>query len=78
MCGNIYDIMRIYVQKMDKIGSLSLQDELIEIHKEFKKTILSVTHDIQETIKIGTISILLNNRKFNKWEAKKTLYLSNW
>jgi osmoprotectant transport system ATP-binding protein len=38
---------------IDPINRLTLQDTLLEIHEIIRKTILFVTHDINEAIKIG-------------------------
>ena len=38
-----------------------LQDDLIELQTKIKKTIVFVTHDIQEAMKLGDRICLLNN-----------------
>ena len=44
---------------IDPINRLTLQDALLEIQEEIKKTIIFVTHDINEAIKLGdTIAIM--------------------
>ena len=58
---------------VDEIARTSLQDELIEIHRKLKKTILFVTHDIQEAIKLGTTIVLLNNGKVEQVGTKEAL-----
>ncbi len=45
---------------VDEISRVSLQNEITAIHKKVKKTILFVTHDIEEALKLGTKIILLN------------------
>jgi osmoprotectant transport system ATP-binding protein len=58
---------------VDEIARTALQDELVEIHRKLKKTILFVTHDIQEAIKLGTTIILLNNGKIEQAGTKEDL-----
>lgn len=58
---------------VDEIARTALQDQLIEIHRKLKKTILFVTHDIQEAIKLGTTIILLNNGKIEQVGTKEDL-----
>ncbi len=45
---------------VDEIARTTLQDEIIKIHKKLKKTILFVTHDIQEALKLGGMIVLMN------------------
>ena len=51
---------------VDEIARRHLQDELKIIHNKMKKTILFVTHDIEEALKLGTKIILLNNGKIEQ------------
>ena len=46
---------------LDPISREKLQDDLIELQRKIKKTIVFVTHDIQEAIKLGDRICLLNN-----------------
>jgi len=46
---------------VDEITRRILQDEIIRLHKTLKKTILFVTHDIEEALKLGSKIILMNN-----------------
>lgn len=46
---------------IDEITRKNLQDELKSIHDHLKKTIIFVTHDIQEALKLGTRIILLKD-----------------
>ncbi len=46
---------------IDEITRKNLQDELKNIHNHLKKTIIFVTHDIQEALKLGTRIILLRD-----------------
>ena len=45
---------------LDPISRERLQDDLIELQKKIKKTIVFVTHDIQEALKMGDRICLLN------------------
>jgi osmoprotectant transport system ATP-binding protein len=45
---------------VDEISRTKLQDEILNIHSKLKKTILFVTHDIQEAIKLGSKIVLMN------------------
>ncbi len=38
---------------LDPISREKLQDDLIELQTKIKKTIIFVTHDIQEAMKLG-------------------------
>ncbi|MEX1307803.1 MAG: ATP-binding cassette domain-containing protein, partial [Eubacteriales bacterium] len=58
---------------VDEIARTILQDELIKIHGELKKTILFVTHDIEEALKLGTKIILLNNAKIEQIGTREEL-----
>jgi osmoprotectant transport system ATP-binding protein len=58
---------------VDEIARTALQDELIAIHRKLKKTILFVTHDIQEAFKLGTRIVLINNGKIVQCGTKEDL-----
>jgi len=58
---------------VDEIARTTLQDEIIKIHKKLKKTILFVTHDIQEALKLGTKIILMNDGKIIQIGSKEDL-----
>ncbi|RIM13488.1 ABC transporter ATP-binding protein, partial [Staphylococcus cohnii] len=45
---------------LDPISREKLQDDLIELQQKIKKTIIFVTHDIQEAMKLGDRICLLN------------------
>lgn len=45
---------------LDPISRVKLQDELITIQKQIKKTVVFVTHDIQEALKLADRICLLN------------------
>ena len=46
---------------VDEITRKSLQEEILKIHKEFNMTIVFVTHDIKEALKLGTKVIVMDN-----------------
>ena len=48
---------------VDPIARTNLQDELLRLQKELKKTIVFVTHDINEAIKMGDNIAILNAGK---------------
>jgi len=58
---------------VDEIARRSLQDELKEIHKKVRKTIIFVTHDINEALKLGTSIILMNKGKIEQIGNKEDL-----
>jgi len=51
---------------VDDITRHKLQDEILEIQHKLGKTIVFVTHDIEEAIKLGTKIIILNNGKIEQ------------
>ncbi|MBC2857165.1 ABC transporter ATP-binding protein [Cetobacterium sp. 2A] len=46
---------------VDDITRRGLQDELLKLHKELGKTIIFVTHDIEEAFKMGDRTVLMND-----------------
>ena len=46
---------------LDPISREKLQDDLLELQTKIKKTIIFVTHDIQEAMKLGDRICLLND-----------------
>lgn len=48
---------------LDPITRESLQDEIMSLHKKLKKTIVFVTHDMDEAIKIADVIILMKDGK---------------
>lgn len=51
---------------VDEIARTKLQDEILDIHSKLKKTILFVTHDIQEAIKLGSKIVLMNQGEISQ------------
>jgi len=58
---------------VDEIARSLLQDELKELQKKLNKTILFVTHDIQEALKLGTKIVLLNKGTIEQVGSKEDL-----
>jgi osmoprotectant transport system ATP-binding protein len=48
---------------LDPISREKLQDDLIELQQKIKKTIVFVTHDIEEAMKLGDRICLMNEGK---------------
>ncbi len=46
---------------VDEINRRTLQDEILKLQKELNKTIIFVTHDIEEAFKLGDKIILIDN-----------------
>ena len=46
---------------VDEITRKTLQDEIVKLHKSLKKTIVFVTHDIDEAFKLGSRIVLFDN-----------------
>lgn len=51
---------------LDPISRDSLQNELLSIHEKLKKTIIFVTHDIQEAIKLADRIVLMRDGKIEQ------------
>lgn len=58
---------------VDEKTRSQLQDELLKIHKELNKTIIFVTHDIHEAIKLGSRIVLLNEGRIIQDGTKEDL-----
>ncbi|MBY0756376.1 ABC transporter ATP-binding protein [Clostridium sardiniense] len=59
---------------VDEITRKQLQDEIIRIHKELGVTIIFITHDIKEALKLGTRVLVMDKGEivqFNKPEVIK-------
>lgn len=54
---------------IDAITRSSLQDELLAIQKKMRKTILFVTHDIEEALKLGDKIIVMNEGKVQQFDT---------
>lgn len=58
---------------VDEIARTALQDELLELQQKLQKTILFVTHDIQEALKLGSKIVLLNKGNIEQVGTKEEL-----
>jgi osmoprotectant transport system ATP-binding protein len=54
---------------IDAINRAALQDELLAIHRESKKTYLFVTHDIAEAFKLGTRVLIMHDGKVMQYDT---------
>ncbi len=54
---------------LDALTRSNLQDELLRIHKAEKKTILFVSHDIGEAIKLGDKIIVMDKGKILQYDT---------
>lgn len=61
---------------VDEIARTNLQDELKRIHRRLKKTILFVTHDISEAIKLSDRIVLMNEGGIEQVGRKEDLIFS--
>ena len=58
---------------VDEITRSSLQDEIARIHKETGITILFVTHDINEALKLGTKVLVMDQGELHQYAAPEEL-----
>ncbi|MDD2371514.1 MAG: ABC transporter ATP-binding protein [Firmicutes bacterium] len=61
---------------VDEVTRRTLQEEISNIHKKLGKTIIFVTHDIEEAIKLGSRIVLLNKGRIDRDKQKKDFVLS--
>jgi len=61
---------------VDPITRSRLQDEFLGIQKKIKKTVIFVTHDINEAIKMGDRIVLLNKGEIAQMGTPKELLSS--
>jgi osmoprotectant transport system ATP-binding protein len=58
---------------VDEIVRQTLQDEMLNLYKSLNKTIVFVTHDIEEAFKLSTRIVLFNNGKIQQDGTKEEL-----
>lgn len=58
---------------VDEITRVQLQDEILQIHQEKKLTILFVTHDISEAMKLGTQVLVLDKGRVEQYAPPSQL-----
>jgi osmoprotectant transport system ATP-binding protein len=54
---------------IDAINRSTLQDELLAIHRESRKTYLFVTHDIAEAFKLGTRVLIMHDGNIMQYDT---------
>lgn len=58
---------------VDEITRGQLQEEIIRIHKQTGITIIFVTHDISEAIKLGTKILVMNDGKIEQYATPREI-----
>ncbi len=58
---------------VDEISRRGLQEEIVALHKKLKKTILFVTHDIEEAFRLGSWMILFKDGKIEQQGRREEL-----
>ncbi|EKY28410.1 hypothetical protein HMPREF0216_00761 [Clostridium celatum DSM 1785] len=54
---------------VDEITRKMLQEEIIKIHKELGVTIIFVTHDIREALKLGTKVLVMDKGQIIQYDS---------
>lgn len=58
---------------IDEITRKVMQEELLRLHEKLKKTIVFVTHDIEEAIKLGTKILLMKDGEIEQIGTKEEM-----
>lgn len=58
---------------IDAITRLNLQDELLRLQRKLKKTVIFVTHDIQEALKLGDKVIVMHDGQVQQYDTPSGL-----
>ncbi|MBU3112495.1 ABC transporter ATP-binding protein [Clostridium lacusfryxellense] len=58
---------------LDAITRLNLQDEILKIQKELNKTILFVTHDVNEAFKLGDKVIIMDKGAVQQFDTPRNI-----
>ncbi|MEG2288464.1 MAG: ABC transporter ATP-binding protein [Clostridium sp.] len=58
---------------LDPITRIQLQDELVNLHSQFKKTIVFVTHDMDEAIKIADKICIMNEGEILQYDTPENI-----
>ena len=58
---------------VDEITRASLQDEIARIYQETKITVLFVTHDINEALRLGTKVLVMNQGEIQQFALPETI-----
>lgn len=62
---------------VDQINRAVLQDEIIRIYQTLNKTIVFVTHDIEEAIKLGTKIVVINHGEIMEMGTRNDIVFHN-
>jgi osmoprotectant transport system ATP-binding protein len=54
---------------IDAITRTSLQDEILRLQRQLKKTILFVSHDVEEALRLGDRILILNNGQVVQYDT---------
>lgn len=58
---------------LDPITRVDLQDELVELQSKFKKTIIFVTHDMDEAIRIADMICIMKDGKVMQYDTPENI-----
>ena len=61
---------------IDAINRVKLQNELIKIHEQSKKTFIFVTHDINEAFKLGTKVLIMDQGKIVQYDTPEAIQIN--
>lgn len=61
---------------VDEITRKILQEAIIDIYRKLNMTIIFITHDIKEALKLGTKVVVMNNHKIIQYDSPEEI-LSN-
>lgn len=61
---------------LDVIIREKLQDELIDIQNRLRKTVVFVTHDVQEALKLGNRVIIMNEGRIQQYDTPMNILLN--
>ena len=58
---------------VDEITRRQLQDEILKIYQQTKTTILFVTHDIKEALKLGTRVLIMDQGTIQQFDTPENI-----
>jgi len=58
---------------VDEITKHQLQDEIVRIHQQSKITIVFVTHDVTEALKLGTKVLVIDKGVIHQYDAPQQI-----
>ena len=62
---------------VDPLNRANLQNEFLKIQKQLKKTVIFVTHDIDEAMKMGDKIAIMSKGKLESFESPETILMSD-